>query len=123
MTDESTEQRGELRAEQLGELGELSVRSDREGDIHTIALAGELDLATADAVEGELERVEASDAASIVLDLSGLTFMDSTGLRLLVNANTRSRSNGSRLILLRGGPAVQRVMQLSGIDGLLPFAD
>jgi anti-sigma B factor antagonist len=88
-----------------------------------MALTGELDLATADAVQAELERIEARDATSIVLDLKGLTFMDSTGVRLLVSAHARSRADTGRLSLLRGPAAVQRVMELSGVDVLLPFAD
>lgn len=123
MTDDVTEQREPSRAEQFFDLGELTVHSRREGEIHTIALTGELDVATAEAVQRELERVEATDAASIVLDLSGVTFMDSTGVRLLVQAHARSREDANRLSLRRGGPAVQRVLQLSGVDVLLPFAD
>ena len=72
--------------------------------------------------EQELERVEATDAAAIVVDLSGLTFMDSTGVRLLVNAGSRSRAAARRLRLQRGPVAVQRVLELSGVATLLPFA-
>ena len=123
MTKDISEQRDSMRAAELIELGDLTIRSERDSEVHTIRLSGELDLATADDVEKELVRVEASDVASIVLDLSGLTFMDSTGVRLVVNAHTRSRAEGHRLTLLRGQAAVQRVMELSGVDALLPFAD
>jgi len=123
MTDNLTQRREPSRAEQFIELGVLTLRSAREGDVHTISLSGELDLATADDVQRELERIEATDAASIVLDLSGLTFMDSTGVRLLITAHARSRADSNRLSLLRGAPAVQRVLELSGVDALLPFAD
>ena len=62
MADESSS--AQRRAEQLLKLGQLSMRSERDGGTHTIALAGELDLATATAadVERELLRVEATDA-------------------------------------------------------------
>jgi anti-anti-sigma factor len=123
MTDDVTEQREPSRAEMFLDLGALTVCSEREGDVHTISLSGELDLATAADVQRELERVEATDAQSIVLDLSELTFMDSTGVRLLVTAHARSRTDSNRLTLLRGGRAVQRILQLSGVDTLLPFAD
>jgi anti-sigma B factor antagonist len=123
MTNEPAHERESLRATELLDLGELTIRSERDGDVHTMALTGELDLATADAVQAELERIEASDATSIVLDLKGLTFMDSTGVRLLVSAHARSRADTGRLSLLRGPAAVQRVMELSGVDVLLPFAD
>jgi anti-anti-sigma factor len=123
MTDDVTEQREPSRAEMLIDLGALTLRSEREGDVHTISLSGELDLATAADVQHELERVEATDAASIVLDLSKLAFMDSTGVRLLVTAHARARADSNRLTLLRGGRAVQRILQLSGVETLLPFAD
>ena len=115
-------QRERRRAVQLLELGQLTVRSEREGDMHTIALAGELDLGGADRVQHELERVESSDVLLIVVDLSGLTFMDSTGVRVLMDARARSRADSDRLMLLRGPADVQRVFELCGVDGLLPFA-
>lgn len=111
------------RAEQFLELGQVKVLSEREGDVHTIALAGELDLAGAGRVEQELKRVEATDALSIVLDLSELRFVDSTGVRLSIAAQARSRADAGRLLLLRGPAGVQRVFELCGVDALLPFAD
>lgn len=103
--------------------GELAIRSVREGDVHVIAPAGELDMATADDLEQELLRVEATDAASIVVDLAGLGFMDSTGIRVMISAGARSRADAGRLTLLPGPNAVQRVFELTGILDLLPFAD
>jgi anti-anti-sigma factor len=123
MTDPPPQQREPGRAEQLITLGELSMTSERSGDVHNIRLFGELDLASAGAVERELERAEATDAESIVLDLSGLTFMDSTGVRLLATANARSRADANRLTLRRGPAAVQRVLELTAVADLLPFAD
>jgi stage II sporulation protein AA (anti-sigma F factor antagonist) len=104
-------------------LGELSVRSEREDGVHAIRLFGELDLATAAEAQRELERAEATDAEAIVLDLSGLTFIDSTGVRLLVAANARSRADANRLSVVRGQQPVQRVLELCGVVELLPFAD
>jgi anti-sigma B factor antagonist len=112
-----------LRAEQLIEFGALKICCERDGDVYAICLSGELDLATAGRLQRELERVEASDARSILLDLSGLTFMDSTGIRLMLNAHGRSRADSDRLTMLRGSPAVQRVLQLTGVADLLPFID
>jgi len=123
MTDEPLHERQPLRAAEVIDLGELTVRTERQGDVLVVALSGELDRATADGVDIELEHAEAGDAASIVLDLSGLTFMDSTGVRLLIQAHARSRAESGRLTLRRGPAAVQRVMELTGVDVLLPFAD
>ena len=123
MSDEASEQRGSLRAADVPNVGRLTMHSERDGVLHTIRLEGELDLATAEELERELLRVEGTDALSIVLDLSTLEFIDSTGVRLLIQADERSRANSSRLALLRGPSAVQRVFELTGILERLPFAD
>jgi anti-sigma B factor antagonist len=103
--------------------GELGLTSERDGDVHVIAVRGELDLANGNELQRELLRVEATDARSIVVDLSGLQFMDSTGIRVLLSADARSRADSERLTLLRGPAAVQRVLELTGVVDLLPFAD
>jgi anti-sigma B factor antagonist len=118
-----SEQREGLRAAELYEVGKLRLRSEREGVIHTISVFGELDLANASDVERELVRVEATDVAVIVLDLSGLTFIDSTGIRVVLSAEARSHADACRLTLLRGPRVVQRVFELCGVAHLLPFAD
>jgi anti-sigma B factor antagonist len=103
------------------ENGVLATRSVREGDTHVLRLSGELDLVSYDLLSGELRRVEATDASRIVIDLSGLTFVDSIGIRLLVEADARSRADGSRLQLVPGGDQVQRILQLCGLEESLPF--
>ncbi len=109
------------RAQRVAEPGSLAVSSEREAGVHRIGLFGELDLATAGAVQDALVSAEAGDASAIVVDLSGLTFIDSTGMRLLVGA--AARSDADRLMLLKGPPAVQRVFQLTALEDHLPFAD
>jgi stage II sporulation protein AA (anti-sigma F factor antagonist) len=103
-------------------FGFLELRSERCDDEHVIALIGELDLDGAERVTRELLRAEASDARRIVLDLSNLRFIDSTGIRLILAADARSRRDGDRLALIRGPRAVHRVFELSGIAERLPFA-
>jgi anti-sigma B factor antagonist len=118
-----TSERHEQQSLQLIELGQLTIGSRRAGDVHTVDLFGELDLATAAGLQRELERVEGTDACSIILDLAGLTFMDSTGVRLLLSAHARSRADADRLTMLRGSAAVQRVLDLTPVADFLPFAD
>ncbi len=104
-------------------FGYLEIRAERDDDEHVIALTGELDLDGAERVEQELLRAEATDARRIVLDLSDLRFIDSTGIRLILAADARSRADGDRLVLIRGPQAVQRVFELTGIVDLMPFED
>lgn len=59
----------------------------------------------------------------IVVDLSGLTFISSTGVHLLVDGEVRSRADSRRLTLLRGSPALQRVLEICGVDAAPPFAN
>ena len=110
------------RAGHARNLGRLVLRSERDGDAHVIELLGELDIAGADYLEQELLSVEASDAESILIDLRGLEFIDSTGIRLLVMAADRCHADG-RLTLLRGPRQVHRVFEITDLVSRLPFAD
>lgn len=105
------------------EAGTLTIKSVRDGDEHHVALYGELDISCGDALDVEMREVEASDVKRIVVDLSGLQFMDSTGIRLLLRLYGRARDDGARLMLLRGAPAVHQVLELTGTDKMLPFVD
>ena len=111
----------ESRAQQLFRLTHLSMVSEREGDVHTISLAGEIDLANAGEIEAELRRVEATVAEVILVDLSGVSFIDSTGLKVLISAAARSR-DANRLVLTGVTPSVLRVLRIAGIADRLPLA-
>jgi anti-sigma B factor antagonist len=94
----------------------------RDGAVH-VALSGELDVSTAPQLEDDLRRVEAEQPDSIVLDLHKLTFMDSTGLRLLIMADARAREEGRRLAIGRGNDMIQRVLHLTRLDERLEIVD
>ena len=85
------------------------------GAVHA-RLGGELDISTAPRLEESLLRVEADGPALLVIDLSGLDFMDSTGLRLLISADTRAREAGRRMVLVQGNDMVRRVLRLTRLD-------
>jgi anti-sigma B factor antagonist len=95
---------------------------DRNGLVH-VALAGELDLSTVAKVQEELRRVEANAPATLVVDLSKLTFLDSTGLRCIVTADERARAEGRRIVIVRGPDAVQRVFTITRLDDRLEMVD
>ena len=95
---------------------------DRNGLVH-VALAGELDLSTVAKVQEELRRVEANAPATVVVDLSKLTFLDSTGLRCIVTADERARAEGRRLAIVRGPDAVQRVFAITRLEERLEMVD
>jgi anti-sigma B factor antagonist len=95
---------------------------DRNGLVH-VALVGELDLSTVAKVQEELRRVEASSPATLVVDLSKLTFLDSTGLRCIVTADERARAEGRRIVIVRGPDAVQRVFAITRLEDRLEMVD
>jgi len=109
------------RAEQIVRLAALSLDSEREGDLHTIALTGELDLANAPDLDRELRRVEATDAEVILVDLWGVSFVDSSGMKVLVTAAARCRAR-NRLVLQCASPNVLRALRLAGVADVLPLA-
>jgi anti-anti-sigma factor len=101
----------------------LDVRTeDRDGLVH-VALVGELDLSTVAKVQEELRRVEASSPGTVVVDLSKLTFLDSTGLRCIVTADERAREEGRRMVIVRGPDAVQRVFAITRLEERLDMVD
>jgi anti-sigma B factor antagonist len=108
------------RAEQIAGLAGLSMVSRRVGDVHVLSLDGELDLATSPSIERELRRIEATEAGMILVDLADVTFIDSTGIRLLAAAAGRLRRDG-RLVINRPGPSVLRVLRMAGVADLLPL--
>jgi anti-anti-sigma factor len=105
------------------EHGPITIRSTRQEDEHVVALYGELDLGGVEVVDKEMRRVEQTDAGRIVVDLSALDFMDSSGLRSMLQVFARSRANGDRVVFLRGGPVVQRLFHITGVEDRLPFLD
>jgi anti-anti-sigma factor len=88
-----------------------------------IRLSGELDLDTYRDFDAALRGPPIDDRPQVTIDLSGLTFMDSTGLRSLIEADRRARVSGASILLRRGPRAVQRVLELSGVAHQLSFAD
>ena len=84
-----------------------------------VTLTGELDLASAYTFDRQMLGVEARQPQVIVVDLRGLTMLDSAGLARLVSAQRRARRGGWRLVLVRGGKVIQRVLQTTRLDELL----
>jgi anti-anti-sigma factor len=100
----------------------LEVESEeRDGLVH-VSLRGELDLSTVGKVEDELQHVE-GHAKVVLLDLSDLTFLDSTGLRCVVRADERAREDGRRLVVVKGPEAVQRVFEITRLEERLELVD
>lgn len=101
----------------------LEVDSEGNNDAVRVALTGELDIASTPELEQALERIEENAPAQIVLDLRGLEFLDSTGLRALVGADARARAAERRLSIVRGPDAVNRIFSVTRLDERLEMLD
>lgn len=87
-----------------------------------LTLAGELDLATAPVLQERLDAALRGKAA-VVIDLSRLRFIDSSGLGMLVRAERQLRDSGGQLVLVRGPRAVHRPFELTSLDSHFEFCD
>jgi anti-sigma B factor antagonist len=92
-----------------------------ERDRVRVALAGELDLATAPQLDQAVRELLEAGFDHVVVDLTDLAFLDSSGLRMLLRLQGLSHEGAFRLELKPGPPAVQRIFELSSTIDLLPF--
>jgi anti-anti-sigma factor len=104
-------------------MTEFQVSVSEHDEIVSMALVGELDLATAGRLESELRRVEGARPPVLVIDMRELRFIDSTGLRLIIRADTKARQDGRRLALVPGPEPVHKVFQLALLEKRLDFVD
>jgi anti-anti-sigma factor len=98
----------------------LTVSSAEEDDLVRITMQGELDIATAGFVNQAIADA-AAPGVTIRVELDGLDFMDSTGMRSIIEASRAATQNGWTLQLGRAREPVQRVFSVSGLERLLPF--
>jgi stage II sporulation protein AA (anti-sigma F factor antagonist) len=95
----------------------------RERDTASVRTVGELDIATAPVLSAQIASLREAGCRHLTIDLSDLRFMDSTGLRFLLECYAEARQDGFTLALLPGPPALQRVFELTGTTSHLPFVD
>jgi anti-sigma B factor antagonist len=83
---------------------------------------GELDVATAPIVDAQLAELAAAGFTSFVLDLRGLQFLDSSGLRLVLSWGAKAGADGRDVSVIPGPAHVQRVFEVAGVTDLLSFS-
>lgn len=88
-----------------------------EGPGGELAVVGELDAYTAPSLEGRLLASVADE--DLRIDLSGVSFMDSTGIRVIVKVDNELRARDHALVIVRPSSAVLRLLQLTSLDDRL----
>jgi anti-sigma B factor antagonist len=100
--------------------GDLEIERTSDGETLVLTLRGELDLASVTTLEGELRDAGADGFRHVVIDLSGLEFMDSSGLHCLLRAKAASQG---RFSLRPGAEQVQRLFELTRLVDHFEFEE
>jgi anti-sigma B factor antagonist len=97
---------------------QFSVKSETVGGTCRVAASGELDIATVPDLEAAFEAARAGSPEAIVLDLRAVTFIDSTGMALLLRLLDVPDAPPLRF---RVSPAIERLLEIIGLEGRLPL--
>ncbi|HVL82312.1 MAG TPA: anti-sigma factor antagonist [Actinomycetota bacterium] len=98
----------------------LRIDVEEDGNRRVVRLGGECDLSTAPQLQEALGPMRAPDVNEIIVDVSQLSFMDSTGLGVLVGALKRVRESEGQFKIAGAQGAVARVLEVSGLDRIIP---
>lgn len=102
------------------EFGGFGCAMAASGGVARVTLSGELDMLAASEFAAALSAA-IHDSVLVIVDLSGLTFIDSSGLHVIVAAHAQVRGSGCRLVLIPGPRQVQRLFELTGIEERFEF--
>jgi anti-sigma B factor antagonist len=97
----------------------FSVDRHDEDDCVRLVVEGELDMETGPRLRDELERAHAAAPRRLALDLRGVTFFDSTGLQIVLDAEVRCRESGRQLVVRAGDGEPRRVLELADVTDQL----
>lgn len=92
-----------------------------DNQITKVVLSGKLDIAGAQSIQNQLHAVTSSKK-KVVIDLSGVSFLASMGVRTIIMSAKAIAAEGGKIVLLAPQGGVQKVLQISGIDKLMPIA-
>ena len=95
--------------------GDLQVIVSRTDAAHEVRLLGELDMATASLLRDELLRLTTDGATQVTVDMAELSFIDSTGLSVLITALKRLRQQGGDMALRSPTPGTRKVLEITGL--------
>lgn len=102
---------------------EFHIEERRGAVAPVIAVRGEVDVATAPQLREHLQRVIADGSSTVVLDLLGVTFLDSTALGVVVGAHKRCRELGGELRVVVADPRLVKIFEITGLTGVLTITD
>jgi anti-anti-sigma factor len=98
----------------------FTIQSDRHGETIFVRLCGEFDVACQDHFDRTIDEL-VQEARTLIIDLSDLQFIDSSGLRALLRVRERVAAGGHDLAVVTGNGQVRHAIELTGLDGVLPI--
>lgn len=101
----------------------FEIDTEWDGEQVRVLTAGELDLATSPQLEQEMDTILARGARQVTIDMAKITFVDSSGLRVLIGLHERSTEDGWELALTFPSEQARTVFRISGAEAHLPFVD
>lgn len=101
----------------------FSIETTEIDGIPVVTVSGEIDVATAPPLRDRLQSLSSSGKPTLVVNLLGVTFLDSTALGVLVGALKRCRESGGDLPLVIGEPRILKVFEITGLTGVFPIFD
>ena len=114
--------RDELITEQVPGMP-VGLKVALEADVVRVCPLGDVDIGSVGAIRERIADLRAGGARRVVLDLREATFLDSTGVHLILEADADAREDGWDFALIEGPPGVQRSLEVLGLLEHLPFLD
>lgn len=102
---------------------ELTLSTREVGDKSVVEAAGEVDVYTAPQLDEELTRIVESGTYALVVDLTNVDFLDSTGLGVLVKTLKRVREHGGSLAIVATADRITKVFRITGLDSVMTLTD
>ena len=88
-------------------------------ELTLVSVSGELDLHTAGCLQARIEEADTLGAATVLVDLSEISFIDSSALEVLVRESKRLEGRGHSLVLVTNDPRTRRILEVTGLDRVL----
>ncbi len=98
----------------------IDIKKDREGDALVFRLRGSFDIATAPSVRAALMDAANEGKHDLIVDLSGVEFLDSTGLGALIGSHRRASENGGHVTLVVADGPISRLLNITGLLRVFP---
>jgi anti-sigma B factor antagonist len=95
---------------------DLDIEFSQDGDACIVALKGEVDVYTAPALRERLIEASESGSLTVVVDMTGVDFIDSSGLGVLVSALKRVRENGGQMRIVTSKEPILKIFRITGLD-------